>query len=462
MITSIIGSRLVSKSRVIQTASFAFILLFFYICYQSMSKENMGLNYSLRNNLFVLDYEPERRIVYAPLQGQAFFCGVNEADEIESYIKTGCIPSSEILCNYLDSLGHAPVSVPKDTPAIDTDDRLVIILSQMCNMACTYCFAQESRSSLSMDETILKNAIDYVFAKGTSAKVFTFIGGGEPLIRWALLKSGITHIAKLSEEKGIEYSVRIITNGTLIDNERAAFLSKFHVSVSLSFEILPDIQNTQRPLHLETQSSYDAICRGIDCLRRHIIPFGFRSTITEINVNRMPEMVEYSLKHFPEVSKLHLEPATIEGLGTSFYRNYVKAFMDAFTIGDHSNLFVTNSFINSYFKIKRRFCQGELCLTPTGDFVACHRHSSSDDALFDIFRMGSADSKSISLIPHRVDSITAIWNEKDNECETCMAKWHCAGKCRSIRKSLTTDENPVHCSFIRELLTQFIGYNLKH
>ena len=55
----------------------------------------------------------------------------------------------------------------------------------------------------------------------------------------------------------------------------------------------------------------------------------------------MPEMVEYSLKHFPEVSKLHLEPATIEGLGTSFYRNYVKAFMDAFTIGDHSNLFVT-------------------------------------------------------------------------------------------------------------------------
>lgn len=422
----------------------------------------MNFETSIRKNLFVLNYEPEKKIIYAPLQGQAFFCGIQEAKEISEFINTGHSPSSKILCEYLKKIVKTDISLPSNTPSIDTKDRLVIILSQMCNMACTYCFAQESRSSRAIDETVLYKAIDYIFLQSDSLKVFTFIGGGEPIVTWNILKKGLEYIHKRSVESGIEYSARIITNGTLINRDIASFLAKFHVSVSLSFEILPDIQNIQRPLHIKKASSFEAVCKGIEFLRNFNIPFGFRSTITDNNVHRMQEMVEFSLRHFPEVSKLHFEPVTTDGLNMQFYHSYVKCFMDAFFTGDKSNVFVTNSFINSYFKIKNRFCQGEMCLTPTGELVACHRHSSNADLLFASFSFGVANTDSIFINRDKLNSVIASWNKKYKECDQCMAKWHCAGKCTSIRRSLSYEDNLIHCSFIRELLSNFIAYNLNH
>ena len=422
----------------------------------------MSFDTSLRSNLFVLDYESAKKIIYAPLQGQAFFCGAKEADEVKQFVKNGIQPHDKVLCNHLKKIEEICVSEPKDTPAIDTKDRLVIILSQMCNMACSYCFAQESRSSLSLKLDVLKSAIDYVFSQEGSVKVFTFIGGGEPFVTWKPLQSSIEYISAKSADTGIEYSIRLITNGTLIDYDKASFLSNYHVSVSLSFEILPDVQNEQRPLYLNNQASFESICKGIDILREFNIPFGFRSTITEVNVNRMPEMVTFALEHFPDVSRLHFEPVTTPGLSEQYYHSYVKGFIEAFSIGDARNIFVTNSFINSYFKIKPRFCQGELCLTPTGDLVTCHRHSSDDDPLFKSLSLGKVDTKSAKIDRERLFAVTEIWNGKYEACRDCMAKWHCSGKCASIRKSLTYEENQTHCGFIRELLTQFLSYNLKH
>lgn len=142
----------------------------------------MAFDTSLRSNVFLLDYEPTKKIIYAPLQGQAFYCGIKEADEIKLFVKDGSQPQNVLLCDYLQKIEQIDVSEPKYPPAIDTKDRLVIILSQICNMACSYCFAQESRSSRSLGPGGLKDAIDYVFSQDGSVKVFNFIGGGEPFV----------------------------------------------------------------------------------------------------------------------------------------------------------------------------------------------------------------------------------------------------------------------------------------
>lgn len=422
----------------------------------------MYFDTAIRNNLFVIDLDSDTKVIYAPLQGMAFFCGVEEAIEVSQFIANGKLPRSNRLIDYLGRIEETAFSIPKESQAIDTQNRLVIILSQLCNMACTYCFAKNDRSSLSLNETLVLRAIDYIFEQGVAVKVFTFIGGGEPFVTWPLLSSCIEHISAKSKETGNDYSIRIITNGSLINNDIAKFLSKYHISISLSFEVLSDIQDLQRPIQSRITSSYDAVCKGIDFLRQYHIPFGFRSTITNINVTRMPEMVKYCLDHFPDVKRLHFEPVTAEGIEQDYYHKYVKGFIDAFSIGVARDIFVTNSFINSYFKIKNRFCKGELCLTPTGDFVVCHRHSSENDNLFAKFTIGHIDRQSMSIDLSHIKSVSTIWNEKDKRCEKCIAKWHCAGKCSSIRESLSSEENLTHCDFITDLLSNFIVYNLKH
>ena len=63
------------------------------------------------------------------------------------------------------------------------------------------------------------------------------------------------------------------------------FMKEHNFTVQISFEILPEIQNAQR-------GSYDAVAENLVRLTEKGINNYVRSTITELNVDRIPEMVE--------------------------------------------------------------------------------------------------------------------------------------------------------------------------
>ena len=81
---------------------------------------------------------------------------------------------------YLDTLSKARVQISE--PAINFK-RAVIILSQRCNLACGYCFAQFAHSNVCMTQDNLSAIIDYIFKDGDDNSIsFDIIGGGEPLL----------------------------------------------------------------------------------------------------------------------------------------------------------------------------------------------------------------------------------------------------------------------------------------
>ncbi|MGM7685239.1 radical SAM protein [Cytobacillus sp. Hm23] len=128
-------------------------------------------------------------------------------------------------------------------------NRLVIELTGKCNLNCLFCTEENTvyescgckkwESKQEIDYSKWINIIDQSLKLGIKE---CFISGGDPFIRWDLLKSLITHLT----DNKIE--VTIFTNGSLLDKSRGEFLKRKNVSLALqilSVEKQQFIQTTQ-------------------------------------------------------------------------------------------------------------------------------------------------------------------------------------------------------------------------
>lgn len=186
------------------------------------------------------------------------------------------------------------------------------------------------------------------------------------------------------------------------------------------------------------------------------IHFGFRSTITSINVTRMSEMVEFVIKNYPKIKRLHFEQVTSTGIKKEFYDNFIYHFIKARKLGECNGIEVYCSGSNGLNSIKSRFCGGEFCLTPTGDIVACHRISSPDEQAFDLFNYARLGERGILINETKLDRIEKFFNSKRATCSTCFAKWHCAGSCAMEKTIYSEEMRDLKCYFVKELIKNLL------
>ncbi len=416
----------------------------------------------LRNDIYLLKGNNDEDIVYAPLQGLSFYCTPRDAEELRRFIEDGRMVNDRELKNYLYDILNSEKEKPHDILELHRLDKAMFILTQRCNLACSYCFSQESRSSDTLDIYTIQAVIDYVISYNTNhQKVFTFIGGGEPFVEWNLLKSAIVEIVTRCNSKKINHQIRIVTNSTLVTEEKASWLADKNVVISVSFDILQDVQDRQRPFPNREKSSFTSVIKSLDLLRKYKIPFTFRATITPINVNRMLEMAHFIIDNYPEIKTIHFEPVTDDSIDNIvFFRTFTESFINTIKEMERSGVFLTNSYVSAFEHVKKHTCQGEFCVVPDGSIIACHRHSSIYDRHFDKFKFGYVQDSKVIIDDNKVKAVVQLREERYIECETCFAKWHCAGGCSSKRLVYSVENNRIHCEFIRNFIRSYIEYQL--
>ncbi len=92
----------------------------------------------LKDDLFLIPVE-DGNLVYYPLHRGLFWASEDASNVVRRYLADGCVDcNDDNLSENINKLSKAKVFFPSsnDTPATN---RLVIILSQSCNLACTYC-----------------------------------------------------------------------------------------------------------------------------------------------------------------------------------------------------------------------------------------------------------------------------------------------------------------------------------
>jgi len=396
-------------------------------------------------------------LVYSPLRKMLFWANSSASEAINAHLNNGLdlpIENTKLVEN-VNKINKKNIAPPREQ-RLKIGDRAVFILSQKCNLSCTYCYAQVSRSPDTINEKQLATVINYILSSPSNKeKEFSFLGGGEPTITWDIFTNAIEYIKKEATKRKVKYSIGLTTNATLLNDERVSWLKQYHVDVGVSFDILPEIQNAQRCFPYESdKNSFDIVNSCIQLLIAYKMPPRIRSTITPLNVCLMEEMVAYVVNNYPDIKKLHFEHVTdLQLHQNEYYDNFISNFFIARDYARENGIYLRNSLVRSVNRIKGRFCNGEFCVLPTGEIVSCHRVSSQKDRLFNEFMYGHIND-TININEKAFHTVNENIHNKPSECSNCFAQWHCAGICPYIRKFLNSAQLSDYCEFAKKMITR--------
>lgn len=391
-------------------------------------------------------------LVYAPLANLFFLSTPNEVERLEALINKG--DKNDAILHKL--MNRSVLSDFMLKVSEDTFCTLHLLLNERCNFKCKYCYSASGRSTAELDMAHIRPMLDYFLSnkrKAVKDRTIMFMGGGEPALSWTILKEATLYAEETAIGNGITPHFAITTNGSILNDEMIAFFKEHNFTVQLSFEILPDVQNEQRGF-------YDTVAANVVKLTEAGVGNYVRSTITEKNVDRIPEMVRYCHEHFSLVKKLScqqvVDPAyfTSTSIVRNFFDRYYKSFKEGESLAQELGMTLrsSSSHLINYSK-RERFCYNLVCLTPYGTLTVCPDVSSPveadyEDAVFGVV----TDSGKVEINTEKFRRITSGSIHTIEKCRDCYARWNCGSGCPSSRRVYSPEIFDAICDHYRRML----------
>lgn len=337
----------------------------------------------------------------------------------------------------------------------DTFCTLHLLLNEKCNFHCKYCYSAEGRSSAELKMEQIKTTLDFFLSSDRAAvkeRTIMFMGGGEPVLSWNMLEEATLYAEQVAAQQNITAHFSLTTNGSIMTDKMLDFLKAHNFTVQISFEILPEIQNSQR-------GAYDTVAANLIKLTENGINNYVRSTITELNVNRISEMVEYCHIHFPKVKKMSCQqvvdpsyfttPEIVHDFFNKYFTSYKQAENKANELG--ITLRSSSSHLLNYSK-RERFCYNLLCLTPYGTLTMCPDVSSPNEADYDTSVIGTLDGENVSFDNEAFSRLSHGSIHTIDKCRYCYARWNCGSGCPSSRRVYKPEIFDAICDHYRKML----------
>lgn len=167
------------------------------------------------------------------------------------------------------------------------------VMTENCNLACSYCFIvnkmdKGSKYEKVMTKETVKNGLDF-FCRQINRQPEHFeeektiiIYGGEPLINYKKVQYLICLIKEYKKQGKLpeKTNVSMITNGTLISEEKARYLKQENVSIAISLDGIDANSNSCRKL-VDGSPAFDNIINGIKIAQEEGCNCGLSMTLTE-------------------------------------------------------------------------------------------------------------------------------------------------------------------------------------
>jgi uncharacterized protein len=220
--------------------------------------------------------------------------------------------------------------------ALFRDGQLVeILVTQKCNLACAYCLATAGPDMPHLHPEVAYAAVDAAFNLPGERPLAIQLSGGEPFVNFALFKALVEYIEQKQRQTGRAAYVCTQSNGTLINDEIAAFVKEHKIGIGISCDGPSRFSDLSRPM-LGGQPSHDRTLRGMQTLRRHEVSFGVILVLNRANVAEPAAVVDF----FADlgVSSIKINPISMIGdaqltwnamaIRPDEYFNFLDGFVD--------------------------------------------------------------------------------------------------------------------------------------
>ncbi|RKY65687.1 MAG: hypothetical protein DRQ02_09905 [Candidatus Latescibacterota bacterium] len=186
---------------------------------------------------------------------------------------------------------------------------LIIMPTLQCNFRCVYCY--ESFPNISMKPEIEEGIVRWVRERTRFVKTFHVSWfGGEPLLRFDVIKRLGSEFKKIAEDRGCQYGMSITTNGYLLDEEKIKQLVPLDLQrVQVTLDGPPEVHDRRRPL-ANGRGTFNQILENLVALDR-LAP--------QVHITLRVNFDKTNLMYVPQL--LHILPQGLRDRAGIYFRH---------------------------------------------------------------------------------------------------------------------------------------------
>jgi len=396
----------------------------------------------MKPEIFFLPHE-NNYILYAPLK--KFFAVVNGDAKAAVAKKLEGLPLHAAERGIVEELEKRGLFGEDSAyPQVDelfAPTRVTLFPTDKCNLRCRYCYASAEDGSHTLPLPAARAAIDLVASNAKKKKhgqfAVGFHGNGEPFAAFDVVQECCDYVSEVAERLGIKYAISAATNG-ILSEDRLDFLLAWVSDVNVSSDILPDIQNSQRPT-ADGADSFAYVDRTLRRLNDAGVQYGIRATVTSESVCRLREMAAFVKNNYPKCNLLHFEPVFEVGRALenksvapdpkTFVSEYVKAQNEL--DGSGIRAVYSGERLETICQCFCSVCSNGFTVTAEGYATSCYEICTYKDPRAPKYIYGRYD-EAAGKFDFDGAALSNLLNLQVGNmpfCADCFCKWHCGGDC---------------------------------
>ncbi|MGF1678454.1 MAG: anaerobic sulfatase-maturation protein [Candidatus Methylacidiphilales bacterium] len=351
-------------------------------------------------------------------------------------------------------------------------------IGPLCNLDCKYCFYLEkeklfpSNEDFKMRDDVLETYIrNYIRSQNTPEVSFAWQGGEPTLLGLEYFKRIVQLQNRHRGAKTIHNALQ--TNGTLLDDDWCAFLTKNRFLVGLSIDGPSALHDAYR-VDKKQRPTFDRVMHGLSLLKKHGTEFNTLTVVNAVNVKQPLEVYRFLkeigsgfIQFIPLVERvaddaarsIHLDLAAPSGTGlatspvTSWsvpaesYGEFLCSIFDEWVRHDVGHVFVQlfdvtlGNWIGagSGLCVFSETCGSALAMEHNGDVYSC------DHYVYPEYRLGNLMNQSLGSMANSDQQLKFGLDKKDSlprYCRECEVRFACHGECPKHRFIRTPDGEP--------------------
>ncbi len=328
----------------------------------------------------------------------------------------------------------------------------IIIATLRCNLKCLYCQANSvpgSTHGTDMSIETAEKVVDTIFQAPSEVLSIEF-QGGEPLLNWEVVKHIIKYAKEVNKVKNRSISFNIVSNHTLIDDEKLDFLVENEVVMCMSLDG-PDyvhnknrgdnhalvVKNYRKVFDRYVNEGLERLPALIGTVTKHSLPYAreivdeYRSLGSNSIFVRPPTTLGVAQKNWEKI-----------GITTDEFLEFYAEIIDYVLEINHGGTYFTETFAiyilskaiaghePGYVDLKSPCgaALGQLAYNYNGDVYTCDEARMLGHLGDDTFKIGTCgESTYTDLIMHKATKAVCLAStiESTPGCSMCVYKPYC-------------------------------------
>ena len=385
-------------------------------------------------------YESEsREQILAAMQAKyADRADVSEADIAECYDQVTALKESGRL--FAEDT-FAPMAGALKEKTAGVVKALCLHIAHTCNLNCAYCFASQGKyhgDRAVMSYEVGKQALDFLVANsGTRRNLEVDFFGGEPLMKFEVVKQLVAYARSIEKECGKNFRFTLTTNGLLIDDDVIDFANRECSNVVLSLDGRKEIHDRYR-VDYAGEGSWERIVPKFQKMveARGHKNYYMRGTFTHANPDFLKDIQTMLDLGFTELSMEPVvcapgDPSELTEADLPIVLDQYEKLAELMLKRDEEGRPFT--FYHYMIDLKGGPCIYKrisgcgsgteyMAVTPWGDLYPCHQFVGEE-----AFRLGDIWQGVTNTEKQCEFAACNVYARK--ECADCWARLYCSGGC---------------------------------